>query len=104
MVRISFIESDGRRLDIDAEAGTTVMQAALDHGVRGLVAECGGSQVCGTCQCYIDDAWLAATGTPSEDELALISYSEHPRPNSRLSCQVRVSAATEGMVVRLPPA
>lgn len=103
MVHITFIEHDGRRHAVDAEHGQTLMQVATQNGVRGILAECGGARVCGTCHCYIDDAWRVATATPCEDEKMLVEFSEHHRPDSRLSCQIQVSPAMDGMVVRLPP-
>lgn len=103
MVHITFIENDARSYAVDAEHGQTLMQTATSHGVRGLTAECGGARVCGTCHCYIDEPWLGAAGPPCEDEKTMVEFSEHHHPNSRLSCQIQVSEAMEGMVVRLPP-
>lgn len=103
MRRVTFIEHDGESRTIDAEDGQTLMQAATRNGVRGIVAECGGARVCGTCHCFIDEPWLSAAGAPSDDETLLVEFSEHHQPNSRLSCQIQVSAAIDGMVVRLPP-
>ena len=103
MVRITFIEHDGERTVVEADPGLSLMQAATDHGVRGVIAECGGARVCGTCHCYIDPPWSDAAGTPGEDEQLLLTYSEHHRGESRLSCQIRVTEALDGLVVRLPP-
>lgn len=103
MVKVTFIEHDGESQTIDAEDGQTLMQVATQNGVRGIVAECGGARVCGTCHCYIDGPWLSATGTPCEDEKMLMEFSENHRPNSRLSCQIQVSGDIDGMVVHLPP-
>lgn len=103
MVQITFVEMDGTRRSVDAENGQTLMQAAIDNGVRGIVAECGGARVCGTCHCYIDERWRNAAGEPGYDEKVLIEFSEHHGPGSRLSCQIPISAAIDGIVVRLPP-
>lgn len=103
MVQITFFEHNGSSQIVDAERGRTLMQVATANGVRGILAECGGARVCGTCHCYIDEPWRDATGTPGEDEKMMLEFSEHHRPNSRLSCQVQVSEAMNGMVVRLPP-
>lgn len=103
MVEITFVEHDGRRQTVEAEPQQTLMQAATQNGVRGILAECGGARVCGTCHCYIDETWQEMTGTPCEDERMLTEFSEHHRADSRLSCQIRVSEAMAGMVVRLPP-
>jgi 2Fe-2S ferredoxin len=102
MYQVTFIEHDGETRTIAAEDGQTLMEAATGAGVRGILAECGGFCVCGTCHCFVDERWLVATGTPSESEKMLLEFSEHHRPNSRLSCQIQVSEAIDGMVVHLP--
>ena len=103
MVRITFIEADGTSQTVDAESRKTLMQAATQNGVRGILAECGGARVCGTCHCYIDEHWQGVAGTPCEDERMLVEFSEHHQSNSRLSCQIQLSEAMDGMVVHLPP-
>lgn len=103
MIRLTFIDHLGGRHDVTAESGQSLMQAARRGGVRGILAECGGARACGTCHCYIDQAWWEAAGTPGEDEEMLLGFSEHVLPGSRLSCQVLVSDAMDGMEVRLPP-
>ena len=102
MYKITFVEHGGRSHTIEAEDGQTLMQAAVGNLISGIAAECGGARVCGTCHCWIDERWLAAAGVRNEEEAALLEYSEHHRPNSRLSCQVRISKALDGMVVHLP--
>ena len=102
MVKVTFIEHDGTSLTVDSGDGETLMQAATQNGVRGITAECGGARVCGTCHCYIDEPWLSAAGTPCEDEKLMLEFSENYRPNSRLSCQIQVTEAIDGMVVHLP--
>lgn len=103
MYKITFVESGGQSHAIEAEDGQTLMQAATQNGVSGIVAECGGARVCGTCHCWIDEPLLGACGVPDEGETMLIEFSEHYRANSRLSCQVKISEALDGMVVHLPP-
>lgn len=103
MIQITFIEPDGAEKCIEADDGQTLMQAAIGHGIRGVIAECGGAQVCGTCHCHVDAPWRSATGTPGDDERMLLEFSEHHGPGSRLSCQIRVSPAVDGMRVRIPP-
>lgn len=102
MRRITFIEHDGRRQIVDAADGQSLMHVATQHAVRGIVAECGGARVCGTCHCYIDEPWFSAIGAVGDDERMLLEFSEHQRLHSRLSCQVKVSAAVDGIIVRLP--
>lgn len=103
MYKITFIEPDGKSKTIEAEHGETLMQVATQNGVNGIAAECGGARVCGTCHCWIDEPWLSVAGLPEEEETMMIEFSENHRGNSRLSCQVQVSKALDGMVVHLPP-
>lgn len=102
MRRITFIEHDGRRQTVHAEDGQSLMQAATQDAVRGIVAECGGARVCGTCHCYIDEPWFSAIGAAGDDERQMLEFSDNQRLRSRLSCQVEVSADIDGIVVRLP--
>lgn len=102
MAKITFIEHDGERRTVDVANGQTLMEAATQNGIRGIIGECGGARVCGTCHCYIHEAWLSVTGGPCEDEKMLMEFSENHRPNSRLSCQVQVSDAIDGLEVHLP--
>lgn len=103
MYKITFIEHDGESKTVDAEAGQTLMQVATQNGVDGILGECGGSCVCGTCHCFIEASWAAAAGEPNDDEKMLVEFSEHHRDSSRLGCQIQVTEASDGMVVHLPP-
>lgn len=99
---ITFVEDDGTRHTLEAEDGQTLAEVATQNGVNGIVAECGGARVCGTCHCYIDADWRSDVGTPDEEELMMLEFSESYRSESRLGCQVTVSKALDGLVVRLP--
>jgi 2Fe-2S ferredoxin len=100
---IHLISHDGAARELDVPAGQSVMQAAVAAGVRGIVGECGGSALCATCHVYIDPAWLERLppALPNELEMLECTASER-RPESRLSCQVKVQAGLAGLVVRLP--
>jgi ferredoxin, 2Fe-2S len=103
MTTITFIHPDNSTQRVEAEDGASVMLAALTHGVDGIVAECGGNAVCATCHVYVDEAWTAKLGPVGDDEDALLDgTASERRPTSRLSCQIRVSPALDGLVVRLP--
>ena len=103
MPTITFIHPDNRSEDVNAEEGASVMLAALTHGVDGIVAECGGNAVCATCHVYVDETWLPKLDAMSDDEEALLDGTASERlPNSRLSCQIKVSPALDGLVVRVP--
>lgn len=102
MPLITFIEASGERHPVEIPEGTSIMQGAVDNMVPGIVAECGGSCSCGTCHIYIDGDWLAESGAREalEDEMLNVIYGVES--NSRLSCQVQVTASMHGMIVRLP--
>jgi 2Fe-2S ferredoxin len=102
MPRILFIEHDGREHAVDARVGHSVMRAAVDHEVPGIVAECGGSMACGTCQGYIDAPWFERLPPRSAEETSMLEASGHMRANSRLTCQLTVQADMDGLIVRLP--
>ncbi|WP_316226695.1 2Fe-2S iron-sulfur cluster-binding protein [Bradyrhizobium sp. SZCCHNS3052] len=103
MTTITFIHPDNRSESVEAEDGASVMLAALTHGIDGIVAECGGNAVCATCHVYVDDAWTGKLDPVSDDEDALLDgTATERRPNSRLSCQIKVQPALAGLVVRIP--
>lgn len=103
MTRIIFQNASDERIEIDAVDGTSVMQAAVSNGLDGIVAECGGSAMCATCHVYVDPAFMDRFPLPDavEDEM-LNSTAAERRHNSRLSCQLTVSAAIDGVVLLLP--
>ena len=88
---------------MSADAGTSVMMAAVTQDVDGIVAECGGSLMCATCHVYVDEAFAdrLPAMTPDEDEMLEAAASER-LPSSRLSCQIELSDELDGLVVRLP--
>lgn len=102
MVKINFRDSKGETRSVDVDAGATVMEAAIRNAIPGIEAECGGACACATCHVYVDEAWREATGKPSAMEESMLDFAEEVEPNSRLSCQIRVSEALDGLVVRLP--
>jgi 2Fe-2S ferredoxin len=102
MVKITFIENDGKSRTIDAEAGSTVMETAIKHGVPGIEAECGGACACATCHVYVDEAWREKVGPPSPMEEDMLDFGYEVRANSRLSCQIKVSEALDGLIVATP--
>jgi 2Fe-2S ferredoxin len=103
MTQITYIEASGQTTTIDLADGWSLMQGATTHGVDGIIGECGGSCACATCHCYVDEARLGDLPPPSEGELAMLeNVASERRPNSRLACQLKASAALEGLVVHLP--
>ncbi len=102
MPAITLIEYSGASHTIDAEAGKSLMQSAVDNGVPGIDADCGGACACGTCHCFVEVAWREASGEPDEMEEAMLGMRPDRTGLSRLSCQIQVTEDLDGMVVRLP--
>jgi 2Fe-2S ferredoxin len=103
MTTVTYVEFNGTEHTVDVPNGTSVMQGALDNGIEGIVAECGGGMACATCHCYVEDDWIDTVGTAPQPEQDMLEFSASPtRPTSRLSCQIGVSDELEGLVVLLP--
>lgn len=102
MPTITYIQADGNRRELILEPGTSLMQGAVDNMVDGILAECGGSCSCATCHCYIDEDWAGKLEAPSAMENDLLSCVSDQQDNSRLSCQIEVTHALDGLVVHLP--
>jgi ferredoxin, 2Fe-2S len=102
MPKIVFIEPGGGRREINAPVGITLMEAARQHGVQGVVAQCGGACACATCHVYIDPDWLAKLGPREEMEEGMLENAWEPADNSRLSCQIQITADLEGLTVTVP--
>jgi 2Fe-2S ferredoxin len=101
-VKITFIQPDGVSQAVDAEPGMTVMEAAKLNSVPGIEAECGGACACATCHVYVDKAWGEKTGKPAEMEEDMLDFAFDVRPESRLSCQIKVTPELDGLVLRVP--
>ncbi len=102
LLEITYIEHDGTEHKVQTEAGYSVMQAAIDNMIDGIVAECGGACSCATCHCYIDENWTEKIGPANDLEKEMLELAQDVKSNSRLSCQVEVSDEHDGLVVRLP--
>ena len=103
MVKVTYIQPDGSRQEVQGIEGDSVMQTALNAGVPGIIAECGGSMSCATCHVYVDEAWAGKTGERSESEEDMLDCAmTEMTDRSRLSCQVRLTSALDGLVVHVP--
>jgi 2Fe-2S ferredoxin len=102
MAKITYIEFNGQEHAVDVEVGLSVMEGAKRNKIPGIDADCGGGCSCATCHVYVAPAWQARVGgrTPIED--ATIEFAENVKPNSRLSCQIKVTEELDGLVVRMP--
>ena len=102
MPRVIFIEPSGARRDIEAPIGISLMEAAVQNGVQGIVAKCGGACACATCHVYVDAAWMHRLEPREDMEEGMLESAWEPRDNSRLSCQIHVSADLDGLEVAVP--
>jgi len=99
MPRVIFQGRDGQTQEVSVKAGLTVMEAAVDHSIAGIVAECGGACACATCHAYIDESWLDKLPTMDDMEDAMLDAALDRRSNSRLSCQIEMTDELDGLVV-----
>jgi 2Fe-2S ferredoxin len=103
MAKITYIEHDGTEHMVDVRPGLTVMEGAVKNDIPGIAADCGGSCACGTCHVYVDEAWRETTGARSAMEEPMLEFVAAPvEANSRLSCQIKVTEALDGLIVRMP--
>ena len=102
MPKITFIEHDGTQHSVNAELGATVMETAQRNGVTSIVAECGGACTCATCLVHVDEKWSEAVGKPSAEEEDMLDFAFEVKPTSRLSCQIKVTEALDGLIVHTP--
>ena len=102
MAKITYVEFNGAEHAIDVKTGLSVMEGAVKNNIPGIDADCGGACACATCHVYVDDAWLSKTGEKSAMEESMLDFAENVAENSRLSCQIKVTDALDGLVVRMP--
>jgi 2Fe-2S ferredoxin len=102
MAKITYIEHNGTQHVIDVKSGLSVMEGAIKNNIPGIDADCGGACACATCHVYVQDQWLTKTGEKSAMEESMLDFAENVEPNSRLSCQIKVSDALDGLVVTMP--
>lgn len=101
MIKIVFIDPAGKEHAVEAAPGQSLMQAAVAALIPGIEATCGGNCICATCHCHVDERWFAQLRAPEALELDMLACTNEVKPNSRLSCQVPVSEALDGMRVQV---
>jgi 2Fe-2S ferredoxin len=105
MIKIHLVAPDGAETVLEARPGESLMQAAVAANVHGIEADCGGLLTCATCHVYVREPFAARLPPPQDDELGMLEFTASPRrSNSRLSCQIELSPALDGLTVDLPPA
>jgi 2Fe-2S ferredoxin len=102
MTKITYVEHDGKEHTVDVENGLSVMEGAVKNLIPGIDADCGGACACATCMVYVGPEWAEKLPAVDSQEETMLSFSDHATPESRLSCQLKVSEALEGLRVRMP--
>lgn len=104
MPHVTYIGPDGTETTLEARDGDSVMETAVKNGVKGIVAECGGACSCATCHVYVDQAYVDVVGGVNdlEDDMLDGAVAER-KPNSRLSCQIKMNADLDGLKVQIAP-
>ena len=104
MPDITDISPDGTSTTLEARLGDSVMEVAVKHGVEGIVAECGGACSCATCHVYLDPTWADRVPPITDEEDEMLEGTASPRTaESRLSCQIPVTDAIDGLTVTIAP-
>ena len=104
MPKITFIQPDGRTQTVEVAPGWSVMEGAVRNLVPGIDADCGGACACATCHVYVDPDWSERAGARTAMEEEMLNLVAEPRENSRLACQITLTDALHGLVVRTPEA
>ncbi|MES0875393.1 2Fe-2S iron-sulfur cluster-binding protein [Sinimarinibacterium thermocellulolyticum] len=102
MPSVTYVQSTGVEYRIDANEGQSLMEAAVGNLVPGIVGDCGGACACATCHVYVEPEWLERAGPITANEEAMLDVVIDRRENSRLACQLKASAALDGIVLRVP--
>jgi 2Fe-2S ferredoxin len=102
VAKITYIEHNGTEHVVEVPNGLSVMQGAVNNDIPGIDADCGGACACATCHVFVDPAWLARTGKQESMEVSMLDFANGTQPTSRLSCQIQVSDALDGLIVRMP--
>ena len=102
MPKITFIDYQGNQTEVEANTGSSLMEAAVDNDVSGIDADCGGACACATCHVYVDQNWLDKVGKPDDLEVDMLDVADGVQENSRLSCQIQVIDELDGLVVSTP--
>ncbi|MEL7139176.1 MAG: 2Fe-2S iron-sulfur cluster-binding protein [Pseudomonadota bacterium] len=102
MPKITFIEHNGTEHVVDVAEGLTLMEGAVTNNVPGIDADCGGACACSTCHVYVDAAWTDKLPEKEDMEVDMLDFAYEPDDTSRLTCQIKVTQALEGLVVRMP--
>lgn len=102
MPTVKYVKHDGSEQEVEIVVGESVMQAAVDNMIEGIIGECCGCCSCATCHCYVDESWFEKVGEPNEIEQGMLKFAQDLKTTSRLSCQILMTDELDGLVVHLP--
>jgi ferredoxin, 2Fe-2S len=102
MPKITYIDASGVERSVDGKTGMSVMETAIKHNIPGIDADCGGACACATCHVYVDEKFAGLVGKPSAMEQSMLDFAENVKPNSRLSCQIKIKDELDGLRVTTP--
>jgi len=102
MAKILFTDNGGTTREVEAKAGTSIMEAAVQNMIPEIDADCGGACACATCHVYVDEAWLGKLKDKDDMEESMLDFAENVQDNSRLSCQILMSDELNGIKVSTP--
>ena len=100
--KVTYVEQNGKAHTVEVAEGWSLMEGAVKHLIPGIDADCGGACACATCHVYVDPEWLAKLPARQDMEEQMLDFAQDLKPNSRLSCQIKVTVALDGLVVRTP--
>ncbi|MEM9061961.1 MAG: 2Fe-2S iron-sulfur cluster-binding protein [Pseudomonadota bacterium] len=103
MPKIIFVEHGGAKHEVDVAVGLTVMEGAVSNNIPGIDADCGGACACSTCHVYVDESWLEKLPEKEDMEIDMLDFAYEPdEARSRLTCQIKVTADLDGLVLQMP--
>lgn len=104
MPKVIYIDHEGTSREVEAKAGTSVMEAAVQNMIPGIDADCGGACACATCHVYVQGDWMSKLKDKDDMEDSMLDFAEEVQDNSRLSCQILMSDDLDGITVKTPEA
>ncbi|MGA0841294.1 MAG: 2Fe-2S iron-sulfur cluster-binding protein [Pseudomonadales bacterium] len=99
---VLYRQANGAEYEVEVPENASVMDGAVDNGIDGIIAQCGGACICATCHCYVDPAWFDRLPAAGTTESEMLGFVLEPRETSRLACQIRVTQDLNGLIVELP--
>lgn len=100
MAKITFLTSDGQTIELEGQSGS-LMQLAVQNNVPGIDGDCGGVCSCATCHVHVDPAFFEKTGGTSDIEQDMLEFEDNSNEYSRLSCQIQITEALDGIVLKV---